>query len=178
MIKILNVSVFLFLFSFSNKKNYSFLEINNYIGKGKNIDALLDAKFFRSDSTSRNLTIFFKYNYRLNGNSLSFCSIPVVDCWVFKLHSKYNFIILLDKNSDFFASITKYYGKHDIETQIEVNDVAFPISCSWNSKDVKITIRDFLNMWKIPKYSNCVLVTIGNMEFKDIIHLKAGNKMH
>ena len=112
----------------------------------------------------------YSANYQANKGALSICNIDVLDAWLLKEDSSFNFYLVVKQNPQIVPLITKEFGPHSIETDIEINQVSQPTAYHWEGK-YNIIVRPFHNIVGDKKYDSCILITIGNMSYKDLIRM-------
>lgn len=162
------VFALVFLFGFKLQSN-QVMEINEAIS-GKSIDGFITNKFDSVGSSYKNPIFPYKINYKIKDKEVTFCGVPVVDCWALKSNSSYTFFMLIKHSANLVNAISKNYGQHDTETEIEINDrPSSPTSYSWESEKVNIFLRSFRNVEKDKKYEDCLMVIIGNMSYYEIV---------
>ena len=149
------------------------MEINDAI-KDKSIDILIANKFVSVGVSDNNPISPYKINYRITAKEASFCGIPVVDCWALALNRSYTIFLLVKQSPNIVNAISKHYGPHESETEIEINDrLSSPISYCWEYHPLTIYLRGYRNLEKDKKYETCAMVIIGNMSYNEIVSFPA-----
>lgn len=157
------------LLGFNLQSNNQIMEINEAIS-GKSIDSFIANKFDSVGASYKNPIFPYKINYKVKGNEVTFCGVPVIDCWALKSNSSYTFFLLVKHSPDLVNAISKNYGQHESETEIEINDrPSSPTSYSWEAEKVNIFLKSFRNVEKDKKYEGCSMVIIGNMSYYEIV---------
>ena len=66
--------------------------------------------------------------------------------------------------------ILKKYGKQLIESEVEINNnYIVETSYYWEIGHINIVLNKFMNIDKIGKFDDCSLITIGNMNYSEVI---------
>lgn len=145
------------------------IEINKVIDS-KSIDSFIANKFDSVKASYKNPIFPYKINYKINGSSITFCGITVIECWALKSNNSYAFFLLLENSPHLISIISKNYGQHESETEIEINDrSSSPTSYFWENENVNILLRSFRNVENNIKYKGSSLVIIGNMSYNEIV---------
>lgn len=169
------VGVVIIFFSFTNFESCHYskkkMEITTVI-KEKRITNDFVSKNFEHVSSSYHNPIFpCKVNYKKKTSvTTSFCNFPVVECWMLKKDSLYTFFLLIKNDSQLVKGISKIYGEHLMESEVEMNDnYMYSTSYYWEIGRVNIVLNNFRNVYRVPNFDDCVLVSIGNMKYSEII---------
>jgi hypothetical protein len=149
------------------------MEINENIGRKEKVEAFIEANFVPVNSYYKNPIFPYKINYRSRDSGITFCSLPIVDCWILKCGTSYTFFMLIRNVPDLVNVISNYYGSHSMESSVEIDDRSLAgTSYFWERGDFSIILSKYLNIERINKYENCRMINIGNMPYKSIVSLR------
>jgi hypothetical protein len=161
--------IIIFLSAHVNKKNK--MELNEIVKNKEQINSFIEKCFEPTSSSYESVIYPFRFNYASKGDSITFCNLNVISSWALMKDSCYTFFLIIKEQSGLIDIISKHYGKHKIESSVEVNSSYFPTSYFWDVGKINIYLRKFRAIKKADKYENCSFVIIGNMNYKDIIIL-------
>lgn len=148
------------------------MDINQAIKDSVNIDDFISNKYQKVDSLYHNPIYPYKVNYRIKDVNITFGHLPLVESWALKIDTSFTFFILLKNNSkgpSLVDVISKYYGPHSMESNVEIDD-HFNTSNTyyWRIDNIQIMLERFPNVRMVKKYDNCFMVLIGNMDYKSV----------
>ena len=113
----------------------------------------------------------YTVQFRGKKAGMSFCDIPIIDCWLKESSKKYAFFILIKKNQLTLTKLSDMFGKHEAETSAEIDGNPQPVSYHWD-KPYLLIVEPYRNIFNVKEYSNCDLITFSNMTYKEIISIK------
>lgn len=168
--KALSFSCFFFI-SCILVPNETRMEINENIKDCENASKFISKYFVEIDPSYKNPIFPYKINFRSDDLKFAFCKLPVIECWAFKRDHLFTFFILLKNDSDIMKSISAAYGKPDVESSVEINNnPSISKSYGWHMKYLNIVQRKYFNVWQTSRYENCAMVTVGNMEYRNVLN--------
>ena len=168
-----SVFVFVLLLTSPCFKNSRSMDIADIMVNQRSLDSFIQSNFDKAGYGSVNPLIYYKIDYVNRTDSLTFCSMSIVQCWVRRTDSLYAFFILVKRSANSRKNITEKYGSPTIMARIDTQGI--PIGAGlfmWRKEQLNIELTTYFNTAGIPKYEMCDLIICGNSKRDQLLSIK------
>lgn len=147
------------------------MDISDYKGRLNDLQTFIDSNFFTVEYEGfENPMHPFKVGFINRTDSLKFCTMTVLQCWVQRIDTFYSFFMILKRSAAVKRHITSVYGNCDVSALVTAEGINMSDSLfMWRRGHLRIDEQPYYNISGIPKFEDCDLIIFGNMKFEQLL---------